>query len=167
MSATETVRLCRGTWCWLGWETGYRLRGWLVYCTPWFPPACGAQSSGLRAILFVSQAFPQRTSSAGDICDSSVTKGQVKAWCALNSTNGIFFPVCFGQPAKNGEKDAGSGGGPTDRQPETDQQTGIQQVKWTLWKPNPQRIHRETNSWSWTQADFGSMLHTGVNKTLL
>lgn len=36
-------------------------------------------------------SFPQITSSVGDICDSPLTKGQVEAWCALNSTHSLFF----------------------------------------------------------------------------
>lgn len=164
MPTMEILHLCWGTWCcWLQKETGYRLRGWVVYCTPRFPPACGAQEFWPEDCPVCQPSLPPKNKQCWWYMWLPSDKRTSQSLVCPEFHKLPFFPARFRQAAKDGEKDAGIGSGasPTDQQPE------IQLVNWTSWKPNPQRIHREMNSRSWTQADFGSMLHTRVNMTLL
>lgn len=158
MPTMEILHLCRGTWCWLQWEME-PTKG-----------VTGVLHPAIPSSLWNSEFLP------GDhpVCQPSFPPENKQCWwhlwlCSDKRTSQSlvypefhklsFFPACFGQAAKDGEKDTGicSVGSPTDQQPEGRQETGIQLVNSTSWKPNPQRIRREMNSWSWTQAGLGSV----------
>lgn len=96
------------------------------------------QSLGVRTLLFVRQACPKNNHCWWHLwlpSDKSTSQ-------SLNSTSLFFLPAVV-----NGEKDdgIGSGGNPTGQQSESHQEAVIQLLNWTLWKPTPKRIHRETN----------------------
>lgn len=168
MPAIEILHLCRGSWWSLQWETGYRLRGdWCI------APCNSLQPVELRVLAWGLSCLSAKLSPKEQaVLVTSVTP----QWQKDKSKPGVpwipqvvffFFLPCLLWVGCKKWGEIGSGRSPTDQQPESHQQTGIQLVNWTSRKLNPQRIHREMNFWSWTQADVGSMLHTRANMTLL